>query len=220
MKYFLIFCLISALILMFYPELDIYFSKFFFKNGKFYLKFDPKIKFLHLLVRYISGILIGIYIISFLLNNIFRFNLFNLDNYKLFYLLLALIIGPGLVVNSIFKDNFGRARPINIKEFNGKEIFTPPFEISKACFRNCSFPSGHASIGFYFSSFGFVARKNRKLIIKSSIIFGLVLGIARIIQGGHFLSDVLFSGIMVLTINYLLYQIMFSYGRNKTSQIH
>src|SRR5579885_660865 len=40
-------------------------------------------------------------------------------------LLLALAIGPGLIVNTLFKDHWGRARPSQITVFAGEKRFTP-----------------------------------------------------------------------------------------------
>ena len=52
-------------------------------------------------------------------------------------ILLGFIVGPvigcGLIANFYFKDNWGRARPINIQEFGGDKIYTKPFTISDQC---------------------------------------------------------------------------------------
>ena len=66
------------------------------------------------------------------------------------FLLLTLIIGPGLITNTLLKDNWGRARPHQITEFGGRAQFTPAFVITNQCVRNCSFTSGDSSFGFWF----------------------------------------------------------------------
>ena len=91
---------------------------------------------------------------------IYLYNKFN--NFKIiftssiFFLVVTLIIGPGIIVNYILKDNFGRARPKDIIEFHGTKNFTKIFMISNQCTKNCSFPSGHAAIGFYFTAFAYI----------------------------------------------------------------
>ena len=65
------------------------------------------------------------------------------------YLVLSLSIGPGLLANSLFKENWGRARPSQITQFGGTKTFTPPFEITDQCVSNCSFVSGHGALGLW-----------------------------------------------------------------------
>ena len=59
-----------------------------------------------------------------------------------------LVLGAGLVVNGILKDDFGRARPRDIEAFGGSSQFTPAFVVSHECDRNCSFSSGDGAGAF------------------------------------------------------------------------
>ncbi len=43
-------------------------------------------------------------------------NLFCVDGKRVVYLFLVLIIGAGLIVNVVFKDHFGRARPRDVTD--------------------------------------------------------------------------------------------------------
>ena len=115
-------------------------------------------------------------------------------------ILIGFIVGPvigcGLIANFYFKDNWGRARPVNIQEFGGEKIYTQPFIISDQCERNCSWISGEAS-----AAFSFIAGT---IIIKSpiffllNIIFGIIVSFCRIAMGGHFLSDNIFAMIFMI----------------------
>src|SRR5215469_12771934 len=73
------------------------------------------------------------------------------------FLLVSLALGPGLTVNTIFKDHWGRARPAQITQFGGTQKFTPDFVPSDQCRRNCSFPAGDPAMGFYLVSVAFLA---------------------------------------------------------------
>ena len=53
-----------------------------------------------------------------------------------------------IFVNLVLKNFWGRARPNDVLELGGKEIFSPWYEMSNACLTNCSFVSGDASVGF------------------------------------------------------------------------
>jgi len=115
------------------------------------------------------------------------------------YVLLVLAIGPGLVVNAVLKDHWGRARPSQITEFGGAQAFTPAPLPANACDRNCSFVSGHAAVGFGLIAYSFLAAdlRRRRTIAASGIAIGGLIGLARMAQGAHFLSDIVFSGLIV-----------------------
>jgi len=121
-------------------------------------------------------------------------------------LLIVIALGPGLVVNGILKEHWGRARPRDVTEFGGDRRFTPAFVISDQCERNCSFTAGHPSAGFALAALGYayVSRRRRWQVFAAATGFGLLVGLARVAAGGHFLSDVLFSGIIVIGLTILL----------------
>lgn len=135
---------------------------------------------------------------------------------KLMFMLIVLVLGPGLIVSAL-KDTTGRPRPSEIIEFGGDRTFQSAFEVSQECERNCSFVSGHASIAFYFICIAWVARDRRWLW--AGIILGMLVGTGRIVQGSHFLSDVVFSfwvvyGVIALCAHWLL-----AHSVNKRDQV-
>ncbi len=122
---------------------------------------------------------------------------------RLAYCALVLVIGPGLVVNGVFKDHWGRARPHQVLEFGGAAAFTPAWVASDQCRKNCSFVCGDASMGFALLALGFFGR-HRRTWIAAGLAAGGLLGLMRLSQGGHFLSDVVFSGYAVALTAWLL----------------
>jgi lipid A 4'-phosphatase len=127
------------------------------------------------------------------------------SNRVVLFLLFTLGIGPGLLVNAILKDHCGRARPFQVTEFGGNRHFTPAFVISDQCKTNCSFVSGDASLGYFGLAFFFVARRRRTLIASAAVLAGTLIGLVRMAQGAHFLSDVIFSGVFTFLAGWLLY---------------
>lgn len=117
----------------------------------------------------------------------------------------SLAIGPGLLVNTILKDHWGRARPHQILDFGGSAHFSPALLLSDQCTRNCAFPSGHAALGFWLVAFAAVVpgRWKAPTYIAAATI-GLLVGVMRIAQGAHFLSDVIAAALLVVGVNYLL----------------
>ncbi|MFH1415330.1 MAG: phosphatase PAP2 family protein [Elusimicrobiota bacterium] len=116
------------------------------------------------------------------------------------FLLIVIMLGPGIIVNGIFKDHWGRPRPRQIKEFGGRYEFLPVWTKGEAG-KGKSFPCGHCSMGFYFLVPFFFLRK-KKFSLSVGVLalgtgYGTLMGIGRIIQGAHFASDVIWAGGMV-----------------------
>ncbi|MCY0966388.1 phosphatase PAP2 family protein [Parathalassolituus penaei] len=119
------------------------------------------------------------------------------------FLLLTLLLGPGLLVHGIFKDGFERPRPRQVVEFEGTYQMVPAFVINQECHRKCkSFVSGHAAMGFYLMVLAWVSR--RRVWLWAGVGVGSLVSLVRITQGGHFLSDVLFAGVLCWLVYLLL----------------
>jgi lipid A 4'-phosphatase len=127
----------------------------------------------------------------------------------LWFLLLSLLLGPGLAVNEGLKNHWGRARPVHITEFGGAALYSPPWKVSDQCQNNCSMSSGHAALGFFPMALAWVIRRQRRFWLTAGLISGGVVGLGRILQGGHFLSDVLVSAAVVWLVCAALARFMF-----------
>jgi len=119
------------------------------------------------------------------------------------FLALLLALGPGLIVNGLLKPNWGRPRPNQTLACGGDFEFLPVWTIGgnqdeQVC---RSFPSGHASMGFYLMAPAFLFFRRRPRWTQGFMLLGLgwggAMGLARIMQGRHFASDVLWSAACV-----------------------
>lgn len=187
--------LASAVVFSMFPELDLHVSGVFFEPGQGFVgERDAFVQSLYKGVPLMSrAIIIGLFIALFAYS-IDRGQTGARRRIQVGFLIASLALGPGLLIDVVLKDNWGRARPAKIAEFGGTQTFTPALHRSDQCDNNCSFVSGHASAGFYLVSLGFlgnaVARRRWTLIGLSA---GALFGFGRITQGGHFLSDIVFS---------------------------
>ncbi len=125
------------------------------------------------------------------------------------FLLLSMILGPGLIVNSVLKDNWGRPRPREIVEFGGKYEYEPLL-VYDASSRGKSFPCGHATVGFYLFVPWFILRQRKRMLAIVSLLtgigYGVLIGFARMAQGGHFASDVVWAALLVYLCSFLIYR--------------
>lgn len=189
---FLVFCVIFTV----WPQIDLMVSGWFYDasaSPSFYLAENPIVAFVYWAFKdmpiVIVPVLLGLSVMC-----LFRTgtNWTKKHAKKWYFMLAFLLIGPGLIVHTGFKDNWDRARPRSVVEFGGDKQFTPALVIADQCERNCSFVSGHAAMGFAFLALGWVLNSRRWLMV--GVATGLFVGGIRIVMGGHFLSDIVFAG--------------------------
>lgn len=202
--------ILLGVLFFFFPEIDIWFSGLFFENGEFYLRNHPLVVFVYdvthpIIALFFLGVL-GLLLYSLVTKR----SLFSIKRSALVFMLVSIIMAPGVVVNLTLKDNVDRARPKHVTQFGGDKQFTPAFVISDQCVSNCSFVCGHAAAGFSFIALALIySGKTRRRIFVTAVTVGFLIGLVRVMQGGHFLSDVFFSFFFTyLTIRLLYYLIM------------
>ncbi|WP_051241982.1 phosphatase PAP2 family protein [Stappia stellulata] len=127
------------------------------------------------------------------------------------FLLSTLALGPGVLVNAVFKNNWGRPRPNAVDLFGGDAPYVEVWRISNYCARNCSFVSGEASSSFWLVTLALLAPPRwRAGILWVVLPLCLVLSANRVAFGGHFLSDTLLSWgltfLVILGLYHLFYR--------------
>lgn len=122
---------------------------------------------------------------------------------QVLYVVLVIAIGPGLLVNLVLKDHWGRPRPVHIAEFGGELQYIPPVKIGHT--QDKSFVCGHCSVGYSFVVLYFLAQQYQLLYLLLAVSLGWLMGFTRMSAGGHFVSDILWSGYVVFLVAFALY---------------
>jgi membrane-associated PAP2 superfamily phosphatase len=121
-------------------------------------------------------------------------------------ILVALSLGPGLAVNIAGKNFWKRPRPHRTAGLGGQYAYVPPLVPGP---HGRSFPSGDASVGFAYGVLYYAARSRRpaaaRLALAGSIALGLLIGFERIATGAHFVSDVIWGGLLTWAVIMLVY---------------
>lgn len=191
--------------IFFSPALDVIVTSFFYSDGHFVHNIITQLIYRYaILPALIFG---GIGIIIFV--GAFFFEPWRKWRSLAVCMILTLGLGSGAIIHGL-KDNWGRPRPVQTQLFGGEYNFRPCYlpnfnHTEDEEFK--SFPCGHVSMGFFFLSFVMVGRRqgNDKLVYWGwllTVVLGVSLGLTRIAQGKHFLSDVVVSFVIMYFVAY------------------
>jgi len=136
------------------------------------------------------------------------------------YLIGSFLIGPGVASNLLLKENWGRPRPNGVQQFAGTADFQPWWRPSDACKRNCSFVSGEASEAFWTVAPATLAPPQlRPFALGGAVIFGTAVGSLRVVFGRHFVSDIVFAGLITIAIVFALYRLLLDPVRRNDARL-
>jgi len=125
------------------------------------------------------------------------------------FLVSSLALGPGLLVNAVFKDHWHRPRPVQVTEFGGNKSYVDWWNPGGTCDRNCSFASGEASSAAWMFGPAMLAPPPwRPAALAAATVFTAAVSLSRMAVGGHFFSDVLFGVLMSLLVVWALHTLI------------
>jgi lipid A 4'-phosphatase len=212
-----LFCLWWLLLVIFYafPEIDLATSRYFFTPsvcpasspagdicGTFAAGnswFLTNLRLVFFRVPYVIAIVQLCMLIACYTQHGSTFNALRARNLKI--ALGALLIGPGLIVNLILKEHWGRPRPYSVTEFGGMMDFVQAGSLAGKCVSNCSFISGEAaSAGWLLCLLFFIPQPARTGLFLPLIAISLLTSVMRLAFGGHFVSDIVLGWLLAVVV--------------------
>lgn len=207
MKFVLFFLLVigAAVAILFavFPRWDIEVTSLFWHpQGGFMLALDPWAKTLRAFGHFIPWITVAPAFVVIVLKFLFPHLRMFMPARAAVLLALTMAVGPGLLVNGIFKAEWGRPRPVHVEEFGGKLTYVPWYDTNGTCPSNCSFVSGEGALSFWMVAPASLVPPGplRVLALSTAVGFGVIVGGLRIGFGGHFFTDVVLSGVLVVAL--------------------
>lgn len=200
--------LAGAALLMVLPQPDHWAARLFYQpESGFPAELDATLQLIRDLAIWPGYLLLGVMGVS-LAHRLFRGRyLLGLDRRAIVYLTGVAAIGIGLIANALLKENWGRARPRQTIEYGGTAEYTPPLLIADQCQANCSFVAGEGAYGFFWLALGFIAsRRWQPWVFAAAMAFGSGVGLIRIAMGAHYLSDVYFAALVMLSVSWFFYR--------------
>jgi lipid A 4'-phosphatase len=199
------------------PTLDIWVSSLFYeKGGGFWLARSQSLIALRDCFRLVPWV-VGLIAAALAIHQYFRADRLGARPFVL--ICASLIVGPGLLVNGLLKEHWGRARPDAIEQYGGTAHFTPAFQIAHECAHNCSFTSGEAAslsttaMVLSVVTWPWTSTATRFLLMSILSIIAGAGSFLRVMMGRHFLSDILFSFLLCALVILVLEQVLdFAFG--------
>lgn len=205
-----------------YPLWDLQVAEWFFDHraAKFPLSINYEWNIVRRFANWVPFLLMLPAILALLRKLVFPSRPMAVAPSVVLFLIGSFVIGPGLTSNLLLKENWGRPRPNSVQQFAGTATFQPWWRPSGACTRNCSFVSGEASQAFWAVAPASLAPPQwRPAALGAAVIFGASVGTLRVVFGRHFMSDIVFSGVLTIVIVMLLYRLLIDPVRRNDARL-
>lgn len=190
------------------PEVDLIVSRLFWNPASgFELNSNSALIAFRDVNRFLPWAVIGVAAVLLIQNPILRRFKQPPVPHKLLFVITFFAAGPGLSVHLI-KMLVGRARPRAVQEFGGNAFFTPPWELTNQCARNCSFISGESASAFALLTLVVFIKPKHSIVYLGTVgILAASFSLTRVLHGAHFLSDVVIAWNVMLVLAILLWRL-------------
>jgi membrane-associated PAP2 superfamily phosphatase len=216
----LVVAIAGGLLFAAYPALDLAISALFYDPAQrtFTLRASPLLLRLREINQGLIALIVAPAVLALVVKLLMPSRRMLIPSRAAVFLVSTLIMGPGLLANVGFKDNWGRPRPHEISVFGGPERFVPWWDPRGTCRKNCSFVSGESAAAFWTLAPAALAPAPwRTLAYGTALLFGTAVGVLRIALGGHFLSDVVAAAVLIFMVVWTVHGLLYRWRLTRVS---
>ena len=219
----LVIAAVTGVIFALFPEIELQIARPFYEfidvnHNVFSLRFYEPFAWVRDSALWFSALLVAPSVAVLLIKLIHPRRKMLVSGRAVVFLISTLVLGPGLLVNVTLKDHWGRPRPVEVTQFEGTEHFVPWWDPRGECDKNCSFVSGDVAGAIWTMAPAVLAPPQwRALAYGGSLALGAVIAALRVMQGGHFVSDVIFAGVFTFLIIWVVYGLIYRWPRTRLS---
>jgi len=206
-----------------YPGLDLRVAGYFYgfedpAHNKFALRIYPSLMKARDAGLWIGTVLVAPAVAALVIKLVFPRRKLLMPGRAVVFLIVTMILAPGLMANVLFKDHWGRSRPIDVTQFGGTERFVPWWDPRGDCPSNCSFVSGDVTGAFWNLAPAALAPPHwRAIAYGAALALGIGMAALRVMAGAHFPSDVIFAGVFTFLIIWVAYAFIYRWPRTRLS---
>jgi len=215
---------VAGLVFALAPALDLNIARVFYSvtdaaGNKFAWRISPTLLLIHSIALNAGFVLLIPIVVALVVKLLFpRMRMFISARASVF-LIVTMLLGPGLLVNVALKDHWGRSRPIDVTQFGGTEHFVPWWDPRGDCPNNCSFVSGDVStVAWTFAPAALVPGPWQPLAFAGAFALTVFMGVIRIMAGGHFPSDAIFAGVFTYLLIWLAYALIYRWPATRLDE--
>lgn len=204
--------LVFGLLFGFYPELDLKISALFYDATikTFPFKDSTWLSIPRDAAMWIAWAFVVPSLVSLIVKLIRPVKPLMMSGRAMVFLTVTMLLCAIVLSNVVFKGYWGRPRPVLVTEFNGKLDFKPWWDPRGDCPKNCSFFSGEGATAFWtYAPAALAPPQWRPVAYIAATTFGILTGGLRMSFGGHFFTDVLFSGTVSFIVIWLAYALIY-----------
>lgn len=214
---------VTGVIFALFPDIELQIARPFYEfidvnHNVFSLRFYEPFAWVRDSALWFSALLVAPAVAALLIKLIHPRRKMPVSGRAVVFLISTLVLGPGLLVNVTLKGHWGRPRPVEVTQFEGTEHYVPWWDPRGECDKNCSFVSGDVAGAIWTMAPAALAPPQwRALAYGGSLALGAVIAALRVMQGGHFVSDVIFAGVFTFLIIWVVYGAIYRWRRTRLS---
>ena len=211
---------VTGLLFGFYPGLDLRIARHFYEhvvgNNAFAWRLYPPLMLARDAGLWIGTLLIAPALAALAVKLILPRRKLLVSGRAILFLTVTLALGPGLLVNVLLKDHWGRPRPIDVAQFGGDQHFVAWWDPRGDCPGNCSFVSGDVSGAFWTIAPAVLTPPPwRALCVGAALALGTGMAAMRAMAGAHFVSDAAFAGLFTFLIIWIVHGLIYRWPRTR-----
>jgi membrane-associated PAP2 superfamily phosphatase len=206
-----------------YPDLDLRVARHFYavedaSHNTFAFRIYPPVMMARNLGLWVGTVLVIPAVLALLVKLILPRRKLFIPGRAVVFLISTMILAPGLLVNVLLKDHWGRPRPIDVTQFGGEDQFVAWWDPRGRCPSNCAFVSGDVSGAFWTVAPAALAPPQwRALAYGAALALGTGMAAIRVMAGAHFPSDVIFAGVFTFLVIWAVYALIYRWPRTRLS---
>jgi lipid A 4'-phosphatase len=210
----------AGLVFGFFPDLDLRIARIFYGhivgNNTFGWRLYPPLMLARDAGLWIGTLLIAPALAALAVKLILPRRKLLVSGRAILFLTVTLALGPGLLVNVLLKDHWGRPRPIDVAQFGGDQHFVAWWDPRGDCPGNCSFVSGDVSGAFWTIAPAVLMPPSwRALCVGAALALGTGMAAVRVLAGAHFVSDTVFAGVFTFLIIWIVHGLIYRWPRTR-----
>jgi membrane-associated PAP2 superfamily phosphatase len=203
-----------------FPQLDLAVARYFYgfvdKPNYFALRISPPLMLARNTGIWISTLLVAPAVAALVVKLILPRHKMLISGRAVVFLIATLALAPGLLVNVVLKDHWGRPRPIDVAQFGGAQHFRAWWDPRGDCPGNCSFVSGDvAGAAWTFAPAALAPPQWRVVAYGAAFAFTAGMAAIRVMAGAHFPSDVIFAALFTFLTVWLVYALIYRWPRTR-----